>query len=50
MALDSDYGLTGSGFSRLPEHIELTRGRFRVGNLYINRLSVSTQRIGRCYT
>ena len=39
MALDSDYGLTGSVFSRLPEHIELTRGRFRVGNLYINRLS-----------
>ena len=30
---------TGSVFSRLPEHIELARGRFRVGNLYINRLS-----------
>lgn len=37
MALDSDFALTGGVFSRLPEHIELARRRFRVGNLYINR-------------
>jgi RHH-type proline utilization regulon transcriptional repressor/proline dehydrogenase/delta 1-pyrroline-5-carboxylate dehydrogenase len=37
MALDSDFALTGGLFSRLPEHIELARRRYRVGNLYINR-------------
>lgn len=37
MALDSDYALTGGVFSRNPEHIELARAEFRVGNLYINR-------------
>lgn len=37
MVLDSDYALTGGVFSRLPEHLELTRARFRVGNLYLNR-------------
>ena len=37
MALDSEFALTGGVFSRLPEHLELARRRFRVGNLYINR-------------
>lgn len=37
LALDSDYALTGGVFSRLPEHLELARTRFRVGNLYLNR-------------
>jgi RHH-type transcriptional regulator, proline utilization regulon repressor / proline dehydrogenase / delta 1-pyrroline-5-carboxylate dehydrogenase len=37
IALDSDYALTGGVFSRLPEHLELARARFRVGNLYLNR-------------
>ena len=37
IALDSDFALTGGVFSRLPEHIELARRRFRVGDLYINR-------------
>jgi len=37
IALDTDYGLTGGVFSRLPAHIELARREFRVGDLYINR-------------
>jgi RHH-type proline utilization regulon transcriptional repressor/proline dehydrogenase/delta 1-pyrroline-5-carboxylate dehydrogenase len=37
IALDSDYALTGGVFSRLPQHLELARERFRVGNLYLNR-------------
>ena len=37
LALDSDFALTGGVFSRLPEHIELARRRFRVGDLYLNR-------------
>ena len=37
IARDSDYALTGGVFSRLPEHLELARARFRVGNLYLNR-------------
>jgi len=37
LALDSEFALTGGVFSRLPQHIELARRRFRVGNLYINR-------------
>lgn len=37
LAIDSDYALTGGVFSRLPDHIELARRRFRVGDLYINR-------------
>lgn len=37
LALDSDYGLTGGVFSRLPGHIALARTEYRVGNLYINR-------------
>lgn len=37
LANDSEYALTGGVFSRNPQHIELARGEFRVGNLYINR-------------
>jgi RHH-type proline utilization regulon transcriptional repressor/proline dehydrogenase/delta 1-pyrroline-5-carboxylate dehydrogenase len=37
IALDSDYALTGGVFSRFPDHVEMARRRFRVGNLYINR-------------
>jgi len=37
IALDSDYALTGGVFSRLPQHLELARERFHVGNLYLNR-------------
>jgi len=37
IAVESDYALTGGVFSRNPEHIELARAEFRVGNLYINR-------------
>lgn len=37
VALDADYALTGGVFSRLPPHLQLTRERFRVGNLYLNR-------------
>jgi RHH-type proline utilization regulon transcriptional repressor/proline dehydrogenase/delta 1-pyrroline-5-carboxylate dehydrogenase len=31
------YALTGGIYSRSPEHLEVARRRFRVGNLYINR-------------
>ena len=37
IALDADYALTGGVFSRLPQHLQLARERFRVGNLYLNR-------------
>lgn len=37
IALDSDYALTGGVFSRLPQHLDLARERFRVGDLYLNR-------------
>jgi RHH-type transcriptional regulator, proline utilization regulon repressor / proline dehydrogenase / delta 1-pyrroline-5-carboxylate dehydrogenase len=37
IALDSDYALTGGVFSRLPQHLQLARERFRVGDLYLNR-------------
>ncbi len=37
IAMDSDYALTGGVFSRLPEHLEAAKQRFRVGNLYLNR-------------
>ncbi|GAB6068362.1 L-glutamate gamma-semialdehyde dehydrogenase [Methylothermus subterraneus] len=45
LALDSDYALTGGVFSRLPEHLELARERFRVGNLYLNR-RITGARVG----
>jgi RHH-type proline utilization regulon transcriptional repressor/proline dehydrogenase/delta 1-pyrroline-5-carboxylate dehydrogenase len=37
IANHSAYRLTGAVFSRSPEHLELARARFRVGNLYLNR-------------
>jgi RHH-type proline utilization regulon transcriptional repressor/proline dehydrogenase/delta 1-pyrroline-5-carboxylate dehydrogenase len=37
LALESDYALTGGVFSRLPDHLDLARDRYRVGNLYLNR-------------
>jgi RHH-type proline utilization regulon transcriptional repressor/proline dehydrogenase/delta 1-pyrroline-5-carboxylate dehydrogenase len=33
----SAYRLTGAVFSRSPEHLEMARAKFRVGNLYLNR-------------
>jgi 1-pyrroline-5-carboxylate dehydrogenase len=39
IANDTDYGLTGSFFSRDPERIALAHDTIRVGNLYINRRS-----------
>lgn len=33
----SAYKLTGAVFSRSPDHLELARRGFRVGNLYLNR-------------
>jgi RHH-type proline utilization regulon transcriptional repressor/proline dehydrogenase/delta 1-pyrroline-5-carboxylate dehydrogenase len=45
MALDSRYALTGGVFSRLPEHLELARERFHVGNLYLNR-RITGARVG----
>jgi RHH-type proline utilization regulon transcriptional repressor/proline dehydrogenase/delta 1-pyrroline-5-carboxylate dehydrogenase len=37
VANQSAYKLTGAVFSRSPEHLELARQKFRVGNLYLNR-------------
>lgn len=37
LANDSEYGLTGSFYSRDPGKISEARRRFHVGNLYINR-------------
>ncbi len=37
MANDSDYALTGGVFSRSPQHLDMARRLFRVGNLYLNR-------------
>ncbi|MGY2893034.1 L-glutamate gamma-semialdehyde dehydrogenase [Deinococcus sp. UYEF24] len=37
LANDSDYGLTGSFYSRDPQKIAEARRLFHVGNLYINR-------------
>jgi RHH-type proline utilization regulon transcriptional repressor/proline dehydrogenase/delta 1-pyrroline-5-carboxylate dehydrogenase len=37
IANHSTYKLTGAVFSRSPEHLELARHKFRVGNLYLNR-------------
>ncbi|NLD25996.1 MAG: L-glutamate gamma-semialdehyde dehydrogenase [Acholeplasmataceae bacterium] len=36
-ANNSEYGLTGSVFSRNREHLERARADFAVGNLYLNR-------------
>lgn len=37
LAAATPFALTGAVFTRSPSHIEETRARFRVGNLYINR-------------
>lgn len=37
MVQDSDYALTGGVFSRLPEHLQQAREKYKVGNLYLNR-------------
>ncbi len=37
LANDSEYGLTGSFYSRDPAKISQARRRFHVGNLYVNR-------------
>ena len=37
LANGTAYALTGGLYSRSPRHIELARGAFDVGNLYINR-------------
>ena len=37
MANSTAYALTGGLYSRSPRHIELARGLFDVGNIYINR-------------
>jgi RHH-type proline utilization regulon transcriptional repressor/proline dehydrogenase/delta 1-pyrroline-5-carboxylate dehydrogenase len=37
IANDCEYALTGGVFSRNPEHLNLAKSEFQVGNLYINR-------------
>lgn len=37
IANDTEYGLTGSVFSRNRDHLEYARQEFHVGNLYFNR-------------
>jgi len=37
VANDTEFGLTGSVYTRSPERIEEAKRRFHVGNLYINR-------------
>ncbi|GLG02762.1 1-pyrroline-5-carboxylate dehydrogenase [Alicyclobacillus hesperidum subsp. aegles] len=39
IANGTDYGLTGSVFSRDRDHLEYARNNFQVGNLYFNRKS-----------
>lgn len=39
MANDTEFGLTGSVFSRNRAHLEYARSHFFVGNLYLNRKS-----------
>lgn len=45
MVQDSDYALTGGVFSRLPEHLQQARERYKVGNLYLNR-RITGARVG----
>lgn len=42
----SEYALTGSVYSRSPEHLNEATRRFRVGNLYLNRPSTGAK-VGR---
>lgn len=37
IANDTEFGLTGSVFSKDPSHLAEAKRRFRVGNLYLNR-------------
>lgn len=37
IANGTKYALTGGCYSRSPQHIEMVKRKFRVGNLYINR-------------
>jgi RHH-type proline utilization regulon transcriptional repressor/proline dehydrogenase/delta 1-pyrroline-5-carboxylate dehydrogenase len=37
LAMDSEYALTGGVYTRFPQHLELAREAYRVGNLYLNR-------------
>lgn len=37
LANATSYALTGGVYSRSPEHLDLARKEFRVGNLYLNR-------------
>ncbi len=37
IANSTKYALTGGCYSRSPQHIEMVKRKFRVGNLYINR-------------
>lgn len=39
IANDTEYGLTGSLYSKNPEHIEQAKEEYHVGNLYFNRKS-----------
>jgi 1-pyrroline-5-carboxylate dehydrogenase len=39
IANDTEYGLTGSLYSRDPQHIEQAKEEYFVGNLYFNRKS-----------
>ena len=39
IANDTEYGLTGSLYSRDPQRIERAKEEFHVGNLYFNRKS-----------
>ena len=45
LALSSQYALTGGVFSRYPQHLDLARERFTVGNLYLNR-RITGARVG----
>ncbi|HEY6896901.1 MAG TPA: proline dehydrogenase family protein [Rhodocyclaceae bacterium] len=45
IAQDSDYGLTGGVYSRLPEHLALAEAGYGVGNLYLNK-KITGARVG----
>jgi RHH-type proline utilization regulon transcriptional repressor/proline dehydrogenase/delta 1-pyrroline-5-carboxylate dehydrogenase len=45
LANDSDYGLTGGVYSRLPQHLSQAESEFGVGNLYLNR-RITGARVG----
>ncbi len=43
VANTSAFALTGAVYSRSPKHLQLARGQFRVGNLYLNRPCTGAQ-------